>query len=172
MERILTTFATIDLSSNRFQGEISEVLGKLNSLKSLNISHNNLTGGIPSSLRNLTELESLDLSSNKLAGRIPTQLASLNYLSVLNLSNNQLEGPIPGGPSLIHLEMIRILLAMLGYASGVVIGLSIGYMAFVTGRPQWFIRMIERKQSRKLRRVIRRGGAGIINSWKLAMEVK
>ena len=51
-------------------------------------------------------------------------------------------------------------LAMLGYASGVVIGLSIGYMAFVTGRPQWFVRMIERKQSRKLTRVIRRGRAG------------
>ncbi|KAK9221123.1 hypothetical protein WN944_009548 [Citrus x changshan-huyou] len=175
MERILTTFATIDLSSNRFQGGISEVLGKLNSLKSLNISHNNLTGGIPSSLRNLTELESLDLSSNKLAGRIPTQLASLNYLSVLNLSNNQLEGPIPGGPQFNTFgndsysgfiegddasSWFDWKLAMLGYASGVVIDLSIGYMAFVTGRPQWFVRMIESKQSRKLRRVIKRGGAG------------
>ncbi|KAL9458674.1 hypothetical protein AB3S75_007527 [Citrus x aurantiifolia] len=200
MERILTTFATIDLSSNKFQGEISVVLGKLNSLKSLNISHNNLTGGIPSSLRNLTELESLDLSSNKLAGRIPTQLASLNYLSVLNFSNNQLEGPIPGGlqfntfgndsysgnSGLCGFPVSKSCsideapepttptgfiegddasswfdwkLAKLGYASGVVIGLSIGYMAFVTGRPQWFIRMIERKQSRKLRRVIRRGRA-------------
>ncbi|KAL9458672.1 hypothetical protein AB3S75_007525 [Citrus x aurantiifolia] len=200
MERILTIFATIDLSSNRFQGGISEVLGKLNSLKSLNISHNNLTGGIPSSLRNLTELESLDVSSNKLAGRIPTQLASLNYLSVLNLSNNQLEGPIPGGPQfntfgndsysgnsgLCGFPLSKSCsideapkpttptgfiegddasswfdwkLAKLGYASGVVIGLSIGYMAFVTGRPQWFIRMIERKQSRKLRRVVRRGRA-------------
>ncbi|KAK9221116.1 hypothetical protein WN944_009541 [Citrus x changshan-huyou] len=200
MGRILTTFATIDLSSNRFQGKIPEVVGKLNSLKSLNISHNNLTGGISSSLRNLTELESLDLSSNKLAGRIPTQLASLNYLSVLNLSNNQLEGPIPGGPQfntfgndsysgnlgLCGFPLSKSCsideapepttptgffegddasswfdwkLAKLGYASGVVIGLSIGYMAFVTGRPQWFVRMIERKQSRKLRRVIRRGRA-------------
>ncbi|KAL9458671.1 hypothetical protein AB3S75_007524 [Citrus x aurantiifolia] len=200
MERILTTFATIDLSSNRFQGKIPEVVGMLNSLKSLNISHNNLTGGIPSSLRNLTELESLDLSSNKLAGRIPTQLASLNYLSVLNLSNNQLNGPIPLGPQfntfgndsysgnlgLCGFPLSKSCsideapepttptgffegddasswfdwkLAMLGYASGVVIGLSIGYMAFVTGRPQWFVRMIERKKSRKLRRVIRRGRA-------------
>ncbi|KAK9221111.1 hypothetical protein WN944_009536 [Citrus x changshan-huyou] len=200
MERILTTFATIDLSSNRFQGGISEVLGKLNSLKGLNISHNNLTGGIPSSLRNLTELESLDLSSNKLVGHIPTQLASLNYLSVLNLSNNQLDGPIPLGPQFNTFgndsysgnsglcgfplsescsideapeptTPSRFLegdyasrwfdwkFAKLGYASGVVIGLSIGYMAFVTGRPQWFVRMIERKQSRKLRRVIRRGRA-------------
>ncbi|KAK9221110.1 hypothetical protein WN944_009535 [Citrus x changshan-huyou] len=174
--------------------EISEVLGKLNSLESLNISHNNLKGGIPSSLRNLTELESLDLSSNKLAGCIPTQLASLNYLSVLNLSNNKLEGPIPGGPQfntfgndsysgnsgLCGFPLSKSCsideapepttptgfiegddasswfdwkLAKLGYASGVVIGLSIGYMAFVT------VRMIERKQSRKLRRVIRRGRA-------------
>ncbi|KDO39826.1 hypothetical protein CISIN_1g037195mg, partial [Citrus sinensis] len=166
MERILTTFATIDLSSNRFQGEILEVLGKLNSLKSLNISHNNLTGGIPSSLRNLTELESLDLSSNKLAGRIPTQLASLNYLSVrpggpqfntfgndsysgnsglcgfpLSKSCSTDEAPEPTTPTGFiegddASSWFDWKLAKLGYASGVVIGLSIGYMAFVTGRPQ------------------------------------
>ncbi|GAY59022.1 hypothetical protein CUMW_191390 [Citrus unshiu] len=71
-ERILTTSATIDLSSNRFQEKILEVVGKLNSLKNSNISHNNLIGGIPSSLRNLTEFESLDLSLNKFVEHIPT----------------------------------------------------------------------------------------------------
>ncbi|KAK9221113.1 hypothetical protein WN944_009538 [Citrus x changshan-huyou] len=65
LERVLTIFTTIDLSSNRFQGGIPAIVGKLSSLKGLNISHNNSTGGIPSSLENLTELESLDLSSNK-----------------------------------------------------------------------------------------------------------
>ncbi|ESR59426.1 hypothetical protein CICLE_v10015570mg [Citrus x clementina] len=98
IKRILTIFMTIDLSSNKFQGGIPEVVGKLNLLKGLNnISHNNLTGDIPSLLRNLTEVESLDLSSNMLVGHIPTQLTSLKYLSVLNLSYNQFEGPIPQG---------------------------------------------------------------------------
>ncbi|GAY58931.1 hypothetical protein CUMW_190650, partial [Citrus unshiu] len=95
---ILSIFLVIDFSSNRFEGQIPEVVGKLNLLKMLNFSHNHLTGRIPSSLRNLTVLESLDLSSNRLVGQIPTQLTSLNFLSKLNLSHNQLEGPIPQGP--------------------------------------------------------------------------
>lgn len=47
----------------------------------------------------------------------------------------------------------------MGYASRVVIGLSIGYVVFVTERPRWFVRMMERKQSKKVRRMIRLGSA-------------
>ena len=95
--KILTTFTTIDLSSNKFQGEIPECIGNLNSLRALNFSHNYLTGHIPLSLRNLKMLESLDLSSNKLSGRIPQELTSLTFLEVLNLSQNHLTGLIPQG---------------------------------------------------------------------------
>ncbi|XP_034677817.1 receptor-like protein 53 [Vitis riparia] len=94
---ILSTFTTIDLSSNRFQGEILDFIGSLSSLRELNLSHNNLTGHIPSSLGNLMVLESLDLSSNKLSGRIPRELTSLTFLEVLNLSKNHLTGVIPRG---------------------------------------------------------------------------
>ncbi|KAH9789960.1 Receptor-like protein 33 [Citrus sinensis] len=190
LERVLTIFTTIDLSSNRFQGGIPAIVGKLNSLKGLNISHNNLTGGIPSSLANLTELESLDLSSNKLVGQIPMQMASLKSLSVLNLSHNQLEGPVPrgtqfntfqndsyaGNPGLCGFPLSESCdmdeapdpssptsfhegddspswfdwkFAKMGYASGLVIGLSIAYMVFATGRPWWFVKMIEEKQATK-----------------------
>ncbi|KAE8681117.1 hypothetical protein F3Y22_tig00111342pilonHSYRG00178 [Hibiscus syriacus] len=97
LKRILTIFATIDMSSNRFEGTISETVGNLISLKVLNFSHNHLTGHIPSSLGKMTALESLDLSDNKLAGGIPSQLTDLNFLSTLNLSENQLVGPIPKG---------------------------------------------------------------------------
>ncbi|XVF78890.1 hypothetical protein PTKIN_Ptkin14bG0174000 [Pterospermum kingtungense] len=96
-QRILTIFATIDMSSNKFEGEIPELVGNLLALQVLNFSHNKLTGHIPSSLGNLAALESLDLSSNKFGGEIPMQLASLNFLEVLNLSQNQLVGPIPHG---------------------------------------------------------------------------
>ena len=71
LQRILTTFTTIDLSSNKFQGVIPEVLERLTILRLLNLSHNNLTGHIPSSLAKLSTLESLDLSSNSLTGEIP-----------------------------------------------------------------------------------------------------
>ena len=97
MRRILTIFTTVDLSSNKFQGRIPNVVGKLNSLKGLNFSHNHLIGNISVSLENLTELESLDLSSNRLGGEIPAQLTSLTSLSVFNLSCNQLAGLIPQG---------------------------------------------------------------------------
>ncbi|WCJ32311.1 receptor like protein 6 [Euphorbia peplus] len=95
--RILTIFTTIDLSSNRFEGKIPEVIGNLSSLIVLNFSHNSLSGRIPSSVGNLVNLESLDLSSNRLNGSIPEQITSLTFLQVLNISYNQLSGPIPLG---------------------------------------------------------------------------
>ncbi|XP_028800288.1 receptor-like protein 9DC3 [Neltuma alba] len=95
--RIITTFTSIDLSNNIFDGEIPQVIGELHSLKGLNLSHNKITGPIPQSFANLTNLESLDLSSNMLKGKIPLALANLNFLEVLNLSQNQLVGKIPRG---------------------------------------------------------------------------
>ncbi|CAL5328355.1 unnamed protein product [Camellia sinensis] len=95
--RILTIFTIIDLSNNKFTGEIPNVIGNLNSLRLLNLSHNDLTGNIPSLLGNLLFLESLDLSSNQLVGEIPNQLTTLTFLAVLNLSQNHLEGRIPQG---------------------------------------------------------------------------
>ncbi|XP_040933569.1 receptor-like protein 33 [Gossypium hirsutum] len=97
LERILTIFAAIDMSSNKFEGTIPETVGNLISLQVLNFSHNHLTGHIPSSWENLVALESLDLSCNKLVGEIPSELAGLNFLEVLNLSENQLVGLIPQG---------------------------------------------------------------------------
>ncbi|CAL5360680.1 hypothetical protein CsSME_00051255 [Camellia sinensis var. sinensis] len=97
LTRILPVFTAIDLSSNKFSGDIPNVIRRLNSLIVLNLSHNSLTGLIPSSLGDLTELESLDLSSNQLIGKIPNHLLSLTFLEVFNLSWNHLDGPIPRG---------------------------------------------------------------------------
>ncbi|KAK2980988.1 hypothetical protein RJ640_023314 [Escallonia rubra] len=95
--RILTVFATVDLSSNMFEGDIPDVIGDLNSLVVLNLSHNSLAGHIPSLLGAVSELESLDLSSNQLTGEIPEELTNLTFLAVLNLSQNRLVGHIPHG---------------------------------------------------------------------------
>ncbi|KAL5173610.1 Receptor-like protein 34 [Glycine soja] len=97
MDRIRNDFVSIDLSQNRFEGEIPSVIGELHSLRGLNLSHNRLIGPIPQSVGNLRNLESLDLSSNMLTGGIPTELINLNFLEVLNLSNNNLVGEIPQG---------------------------------------------------------------------------
>ncbi|KAJ0705284.1 putative leucine-rich repeat domain superfamily [Helianthus annuus] len=95
--RILVELTIVDLSNNKFKGEIPYILGNLNSLKELNLSHNSLTGRIPHSLGNISEIESLDLSWNKLTGEIPQSLADLTFLEFLNLSQNHLVGYIPQG---------------------------------------------------------------------------
>ncbi|KAL4593994.1 hypothetical protein ACB092_M002000 [Castanea dentata] len=95
--KILTIFTAIDLSNNKFYGEIPDSMGNLKALIVLNLSSNNFTSHIPSSLGNLIELESLDLSRNSLFGEIPQQLTSLTFLQYLNFSQNQLFGPIPQG---------------------------------------------------------------------------
>ncbi|XP_039118157.1 putative receptor like protein 25 [Dioscorea cayenensis subsp. rotundata] len=95
--KILTTFTSIDLSDNRFVGNIPQVFGDLKSLHSLNMSLNALTGEIPRVLGDMSELESLDLSQNQLSGVIPGSLTSLYFLEFLNLSNNNLVGQVPQG---------------------------------------------------------------------------
>ncbi|CAI9105023.1 OLC1v1003851C1 [Oldenlandia corymbosa var. corymbosa] len=97
VKRILTIFTTIDLSGNRFKGNIPKEIGELNSLKVLNLSSNGFNGSVPPTIGDLSALESLDLSQNQLGGRIPPQIGKLNFLSVLNVSHNQLVGPIPTG---------------------------------------------------------------------------
>ncbi|PSS16085.1 Receptor-like protein [Actinidia chinensis var. chinensis] len=95
--KIQTLFKAIDLSSNKFEGEIPGTIGYLCGAQLLNLSNNALIGSIPSSLGNLTSLESLDLSQNKLSGEIPLQLTQLNFLAFLDVSHNHLTGPIPHG---------------------------------------------------------------------------
>lgn len=85
----------IDLSSNKFSGEIPDVIGDLTGLVLLNLSKNMLSCSIPSSLGKLSNLETLDLSMNSLSGKIPQQLADITFLSYFDVSFNNLSGPIP-----------------------------------------------------------------------------
>ncbi|XP_060672731.1 receptor-like protein 35 [Ziziphus jujuba] len=54
----------LDLSNNRFEGEIPVLIENLKGLNSLHLSNNLLVGHIPSSLKDLSKLEALDLSCN------------------------------------------------------------------------------------------------------------
>ncbi|KAK7295334.1 hypothetical protein RJT34_18241 [Clitoria ternatea] len=86
---------SIDPSSNRISGKISDAMGELKGLYSLNLSNNTFSGSIPSSFGELSYLESLDLSLNNFSGKIPHQLTQLTFLSFFNVSFNSLSGLIP-----------------------------------------------------------------------------
>ncbi|KAJ0495333.1 putative leucine-rich repeat-containing, plant-type, leucine-rich repeat domain superfamily [Helianthus annuus] len=95
--QLLVEYTIVDLSGNKFEGEIPNIFGNLKSLIVLNLSNNSLTGQIPHSLGNISEIESLDLSWNQLTGEIPQSLVDLTFLAFLNLSQNHLVGHIPQG---------------------------------------------------------------------------
>ncbi|KAH0710668.1 hypothetical protein KY290_009616 [Solanum tuberosum] len=186
--RILFLYTTIDLSNNKFEGLIPNIMGDLIALRVLNISHNGLVGHIPSSLGSLSLVESLDLSSNHLVGNIPAQFTSLTSLEVFNLSYNNLEGCIPQGNQFQTFENNSYegndglrgfpvtkscgddhasgttyavsgqlddeetnseflsdfwKAALMGYGSGLCIGISIVYFMMSSGKPIWFARIIE-----------------------------
>ncbi|GAU35655.1 hypothetical protein TSUD_255520 [Trifolium subterraneum] len=161
--RIPILFVSVDLSRNKFEGEIPNAIGELHALKGLNLSHNRLVGQIPQSMGNLTYLESLDLSSNMLTGVIPAELTNMNSIEVLNLSNNHLKcGPEPeqhhSPPSTNNIwseEKFEFgwKPVAIGYGCGFVIGIGLGYFVFLIGKPRWLV-MIFGGQPK--RRVIRR----------------
>ncbi|XP_015084757.1 receptor-like protein 9DC3 [Solanum pennellii] len=95
--RITSIMTSVDLSSNRFEGDIPKSIGSLRSLVLLNLSHNSFRGHIPAEFTKLQQLEALDLSWNRLIREIPGQLSSLTFLEVLNLSYNHLAGRVPIG---------------------------------------------------------------------------
>ncbi|KAJ7968210.1 putative Leucine-rich receptor-like kinase family protein [Quillaja saponaria] len=96
-QKVQEDFTAIDISSNKFQGEIPNFIGDLKGLNLLNLSNNMFVGSIPTSLGSLVKLESLDMSRNKLFGQIPQELTQLTFLEFFNVSCNNLNGPIPRG---------------------------------------------------------------------------
>ncbi|GLT39429.1 hypothetical protein SLA2020_136210 [Shorea laevis] len=164
--KILEIFSAIDLSCNKFEGEIADVVGSLKGLRLLNLSNNILVGPIPPALGNLKNLEALDLSQNKLTGSIPTQLTQLNFLEVFNISHNHLTGPIPNGQQfdtfdnssfdgnsgLCGLPLSRKL--ALGYGCGFLVGVVIGNIVFARTR-EWLMRTyrITLSRGRRMRRI-------------------
>ncbi|TYH86639.1 hypothetical protein ES332_D01G058400v1 [Gossypium tomentosum] len=165
-------FSTIDLSMNGFHGKIPEVVGELSLLHALNLSHNNLTGPIPTSFGNLIGLESLDFSFNKLmvrfqnnnlVGPIPhgKQFGTFendSYIGNLGLCGLPLSKECNNDerPEAVQDEEgngngIAFIwkVAMMGYGCGMILGISMAFIVFTTGKPRWLVRMIERELQNK-----------------------
>ncbi|XP_016490225.1 uncharacterized protein LOC107810020 [Nicotiana tabacum] len=86
----------LQLGNNLLEGPIPCSLSKLKQPNfALNLSMNKFTGEIPRCLGNLDTLEVLDISSNNLSGAIPSEMDRMITLSFLNISFNNLSGQIP-----------------------------------------------------------------------------
>ncbi|KDO63338.1 hypothetical protein CISIN_1g044830mg [Citrus sinensis] len=170
MERVLNIFTTIDLSNNRFEGMIPKEVGKLSSLKLLNFSHNILRGEIPVELTSLTALSVLNLSFNQLVGPIPQgkqfdsfqndsfigNLGLCGFALTQQCSNYEVPpAPMPEeDDTSSSWAWFDWKIVVMGYGCGVIWGLSLGYLAFSTGKPRWLMMMMfERHDAEKMRRI-------------------
>nr|KJB21971.1 hypothetical protein B456_004G023800 [Gossypium raimondii] len=168
----LISLQMLNFSHNNFTGPIPASFGNLVALESLDLSSNKLGGSIPSEMTNLTFLEVLNLSENNLVGPIPhgNQFYTFDndsYSNNLGLCGLPLskqcinhEGGEPPSPLVVEHDGSKIpffwQVVMMGYGSGVVIGLSLGYIVVTTGRPWWFVRMVERDWQYNFTRWVRR----------------
>ncbi|KAL5548591.1 hypothetical protein UlMin_003822 [Ulmus minor] len=132
----------LNFSHNKLSGSIPPSLRNLSNLEWLDLSSNELVGVIPSQLADLTFLASLNLSHNKLVGPIPRgkQFETFNndsFIGNLGLCgypmsktcNNEREHqPSPKNAQNQDDGFDFWKLVWMGYCSGLVIGISIGYL--------------------------------------------
>ncbi|GKV49182.1 hypothetical protein SLEP1_g55945 [Rubroshorea leprosula] len=157
----------LNLSHNSLTRQIPSSLGKLAELESLDLSSNKLEGGIPEQLTNLTFLSVLHLSHNKLVGHIPEgkQFSTFSNDSYIGnsglcgfpLTKNCHEEEEPGAPPKFDEEdesatLFEWKFALAGYGCGLVLGLSLGYIAFTTGKPWWVVKKVEKYQQKLIGR--------------------
>ncbi|KAK8365045.1 hypothetical protein V6Z11_A02G026200, partial [Gossypium hirsutum] len=141
--QMLRSLRVMNLSNNGFSSEIQLSLQNLKDLESLDLSRNKLSGKIPPQLTSLTFLAALNLSYNQLEGSIPQSNQFITFTNDSYRGNPKLCGlplsrkcnevglPMPPPPgededSLLY-AMSTWKIALIGYASGLVIGLCIGY---------------------------------------------
>ncbi|XP_059654705.1 probable inactive receptor kinase At2g26730 [Cornus florida] len=86
----------IDLSSNKFDGPISDSLVRLDFLESLQLQDNNLTGSIPGF--NQSSLRQFNVSNNHLSGPIPDTKVLQSFDNSSFSGNQDLCGPTSSTP--------------------------------------------------------------------------
>ncbi|GKV46726.1 hypothetical protein SLEP1_g53701 [Rubroshorea leprosula] len=167
----LNSLKGLNLSHNSLTGQIPSSLGKLAELESLDLSSNKLEGRIPEQLTKLTFLSVLNLSHNELVGHIPEgkQFNSFSNDSYIGnsglygcpLTKNCHEEEEPVAPPKFDEEddsatLFEWKFALAGYGCGLVLGLSLGYIAFTTGKPWWVVKEVEKYQQKLVGRCKRR----------------
>ena len=87
--RRLERLTSLNLSHNRLENPVLDVISQIPSLRELKLGNNSLAGSLPSSICELTQLEVLDLQANRFLA-LPEAFCELASLKSLNVSGNQL----------------------------------------------------------------------------------
>ncbi|PHT67103.1 hypothetical protein T459_31528 [Capsicum annuum] len=156
----LIALRVLNLSHNGLQGHIPPTLGDLSVVESLDLSGNQLEGEIPAQFASLTFLAFLNLSYNHLEGCIPQGNQFHTFENNSYKGNDKLRGfPLSKGcgndghdtytVSVLDEESNSEILndfwkaALIGYGTGLCIGLSIIYILISTGNMKWLERIVE-----------------------------
>ncbi|KAL3530206.1 hypothetical protein ACH5RR_009528 [Cinchona calisaya] len=153
----LTALKLLNVSHNRLSGHIPSTIGNLSSLETLDLSSNQIEGEIPRQVTSLTSLEVLNQSQNRLVGRIPlspqfTTFSNYSYQGNLGLCGFPLTkncGETDQVPPLQEEDSDNFLggftwkSVIVGYGCGIVLGVAVGTLMFLTGKPEQLVRFIE-----------------------------
>ncbi|KAA3472357.1 receptor-like protein 12 [Gossypium australe] len=161
----LHSLIVLNLSHNCLVGPIPSSLGNLSELESLDLSSSKLEGKIPTELKNLGFLEVLNLSQNNLKGPIPQgkqfdTFANDSYMGNLDFCGLPLskscdtdeETPAKFDSDDDGDELNWKFSILMGYGCGLVLGMSMAYIVFTTGKPWWLIRIVKRVRERFAKR--------------------
>uniref|UniRef100_M1D785 Cf-2.2 n=1 Tax=Solanum tuberosum TaxID=4113 RepID=M1D785_SOLTU len=163
----LIALRVMNLSHNRLQGHIPSSLGNLSVVESLDLSFNQLSGEIPEQLASLTYLEFLRLSHNHLVGCIPIGRQFATFQNNSYDGNDGLRGfPVSedcgsrempkrnNTTQVLNQESNSTFLSefrktiLMGYGSGLIIGLFIAYFMLSSRNSNWLSRITEELEYR------------------------
>ncbi|KAH0720420.1 hypothetical protein KY284_005450 [Solanum tuberosum] len=151
--RILTVYTTIDLSSNKFEGgEIPQQLASLTFLASLDLSHNHLQGCIPQGSQFATFENNSYEGNDGLRGFPVSKGSGRDRVATTNYNVSGLDDQESNSEFLS--DFLKA--ALMGYGSGLCIGLSIIYFMISTGNLKWLVRNIENLERKMIMRRRRR----------------
>ncbi|OIT33373.1 PREDICTED: receptor like protein 30-like [Nicotiana attenuata] len=166
----LSSLRGMNLSHNNLIGPIPQSFKILSVLESLDPSSNQLSGNIPQELAALQSLAVMNLSLNNLVGRIPRgpQLNTFENdsysgnagLCGFPLSRNCGDTEMPQQPPPLEADeeeyypgLMDWRAVAIGYGCGMVFGLFMGYVIFLTGRPKWFVRIVNEEGYRMVKKI-------------------
>ncbi|KAJ9678799.1 hypothetical protein PVL29_020865 [Vitis rotundifolia] len=141
----LTQLESLDLSQNQLSGEISLQLTEITFLAFFNVSHNHLTGPIPQG-KQFSTFSNASFDGNPgLCGSPLSRACGSSEASPPTSSSSK-----QGSTSEFDWKFV-----LMGYGSGLVIGVSMGY-CLTSWKHEWFVKTFGKRQ-RKWTRKERRG---------------